>query len=160
MIHPFDSMRRWWNSGGPPASVDADGLSWSNGNGAEHAIKPPEPPWLAQIDKAGLPRNVVYPGCTLGRLVDHAAERYGDATAIVYGEQKWTYRELLAQVQVPTLVMHVRGDLMAPIDAGRQMAAAIPGARFVALPGRNHLFLKHEPAAARFFDEINLFLSK
>ena len=69
-------------------------------------------------------------------------------------------RELLAQVQVPTLVMHVRGDLMAPIDAGRQMAAAIPGARFVALPGRNHLFLKHEPAAARFFDEINLFLSK
>jgi hypothetical protein len=49
---------------------------------------------------------------------------------------------------------------MAPIDAGRQMAAAIPHARFIALPGRNHLFLKHEPAAARFFDEINLFLSK
>jgi pimeloyl-ACP methyl ester carboxylesterase len=66
-------------------------------------------------------------------------------------------RELLPQVQVPTLVMHVRGDLMAPIDAGRQMAAGIPGARFIALPGRNHLFLKHEPAAARFFEEINLF---
>jgi pimeloyl-ACP methyl ester carboxylesterase len=69
-------------------------------------------------------------------------------------------RELLPQVQVPTLVMHVRGDLMAPIDAGRQMAAGIPRARFVALPGQNHLFLKHEPAAARFFDEINLFLDK
>jgi class 3 adenylate cyclase/pimeloyl-ACP methyl ester carboxylesterase len=69
-------------------------------------------------------------------------------------------RELLPQVQVPTLVMHVRGDLMAPIDAGRQMAAAIPGARFIALPGRNHLFLKHEPAAARFFEEIKLFLTR
>jgi class 3 adenylate cyclase/pimeloyl-ACP methyl ester carboxylesterase len=69
-------------------------------------------------------------------------------------------RELLPQVQVQTLVMHVRGDLMAPIDAGRQIAAGIPHARFVALPGRNHLFLKHEPAAARFFDEINLFLAK
>jgi pimeloyl-ACP methyl ester carboxylesterase len=69
-------------------------------------------------------------------------------------------RELLPQVQVPTLVMHVRGDLMARIDAGRQMAAGIPRARFVALPGQNHLFLKHEPAAARFFDEINLFLDK
>ncbi len=69
-------------------------------------------------------------------------------------------RELLPQVQVPTLVMHVRDDLMCPIDAGRQMAAAIPGARFVALPGRNHLFLKNEPAAARFFEEINLFLNK
>jgi len=69
-------------------------------------------------------------------------------------------RELLPQVQVPTLVMHVRGDLVSPIDAGRQMAAGIPGARFIALPGRNHLFLKHEPAAARFFEEINLFLTK
>jgi pimeloyl-ACP methyl ester carboxylesterase len=69
-------------------------------------------------------------------------------------------RELLPQVHVPTLVMHVRGDLICPIEAGRQMAAGIPGARFIALPGRNHLFLKHEPATARFFEEINLFLSK
>jgi class 3 adenylate cyclase/pimeloyl-ACP methyl ester carboxylesterase len=68
-------------------------------------------------------------------------------------------RDLLPQVQVPTLVMHVRGDLMVPIDAGREIAAGIPGARFVALPGRNHLFLKHEPATARFFEEINLFLT-
>ena len=69
-------------------------------------------------------------------------------------------RELLPQVKVPTLVMHVRDDLMVPIDAGRQMAAGIPGAHFVAFPGRNHLFLKHEPATARFLDEINLFLTK
>ena len=69
-------------------------------------------------------------------------------------------RELLPQVQVPTLVMHVRGDLVCPIDADREMAAGIPGARFIALPGRNHLFLKQEPASARFFEEINLFLAK
>ena len=69
-------------------------------------------------------------------------------------------RELLPRVQVPTLAMHVRDDLMIPIDAGRQMAAGIPGAHFIALPGRNHLFLKHEPATARFFEEINLFLTK
>src|ERR1700724_349959 len=48
-------------------------------------------------------------------------------------------RELLPQVRAPTLVMHVRGDLMVPIDAGRQMAAGIPAARFIAFPGRNHL---------------------
>ena len=69
-------------------------------------------------------------------------------------------RELLPRVQVPTLVMHARDDLVVPIDTGRQMAAGIPHARFIALPGRNHLFLKHEPANARFFEEINLFLSK
>jgi pimeloyl-ACP methyl ester carboxylesterase len=69
-------------------------------------------------------------------------------------------RELLPRVQAPTLVMHVRDDLVVPINAGRQIAAGISGARFIALPGRNHLFLKHEPASARFFEEINLFLSK
>ena len=56
--------------------------------------------------------------------------------------------------------MHMRDDLLVPIDAGRQIAAGIPGARFIALPGRNHLFLKHDPAAARFSEEINLFLTK
>jgi pimeloyl-ACP methyl ester carboxylesterase len=67
--------------------------------------------------------------------------------------------DLLAAVQAPTLVMHVRDDLMVPIAAGRQLAAGIPGARFVAFPGRNHLFLEHEPASDRFFEEIRLFLS-
>ena len=68
-------------------------------------------------------------------------------------------RELLPEVAVPTLVMHARGDLLCPIEAGRQMAAGIPGARFVALPGRNHLLREHEPAADRFFEEVRLFLT-
>jgi class 3 adenylate cyclase/pimeloyl-ACP methyl ester carboxylesterase len=67
-------------------------------------------------------------------------------------------RELLPKVTTPTLVMHVRGDACIPVEAGRQMAAGIPGAKFVVLPGQNHLFLKNEPAAARFFEEIKLFL--
>ncbi len=66
--------------------------------------------------------------------------------------------DLLSQVKAPTLVMHVRDDQMVPIEAGRQLAAGIPGARFIALPGRNHLFLEHEPASDRFFEEISLFL--
>jgi pimeloyl-ACP methyl ester carboxylesterase len=66
--------------------------------------------------------------------------------------------ELLSKVKAPTLVMHVRDDQMVPIEAGRQFAAGIPGARFIALPGRNHLFLEHEPASDRFFEEISLFL--
>lgn len=68
-------------------------------------------------------------------------------------------RDLLPQVTVPTLVMHVRGDRVQPIEAGRQMAAGIPGARFVSLPGQNHMFLQYEPAADRFFEELALFLS-
>jgi hypothetical protein len=40
------------------------------------------------------------------------------------------------------------------------MAAGIPGARFIPLQGKNHLFLKHEAACERFFEEIELFLKR
>ncbi len=69
-------------------------------------------------------------------------------------------RDLLAKVSVPTLAMHVRGDLVVPIEVGRELAAGIPGAHFIALQGQNHLFLEHEPASERFFEEIELFLSR
>jgi pimeloyl-ACP methyl ester carboxylesterase len=55
--------------------------------------------------------------------------------------------------------MHVRDDLVTPIEAGRQLAAGIPGARFVAFQGHNHMFLQHEPAFDRFFEEIERFLA-
>jgi pimeloyl-ACP methyl ester carboxylesterase len=54
----------------------------------------------------------------------------------------------------------VRDDQIVPFEAGRQLAAGIPVARFIALPGRNHLFLEHEPASQRFFEEVKLFLSR
>ena len=66
--------------------------------------------------------------------------------------------DLLSEVKAPTLVMHARDDQIVSFEAGRQLAARIPGARFIALPGRNHLFLEHEPASDRFFEEISLFL--
>jgi class 3 adenylate cyclase/pimeloyl-ACP methyl ester carboxylesterase len=67
---------------------------------------------------------------------------------------------LATKIVAPTLVLHARGDLQVPFEAGRQLAAAIPGARFVALHGRNHLLTADEPATARFFEEIELFLAK
>ena len=69
-------------------------------------------------------------------------------------------RPLLAKVKVPTLVMHVRDDAVQPFEAGRKLAAAIPGARFVPLEGRNHVPLEHEVAAKRLFDEVELFLAE
>jgi pimeloyl-ACP methyl ester carboxylesterase len=68
--------------------------------------------------------------------------------------------ELLGKVTAPTLVMHVRSDARVPFDSGRQLASGIPGARFVPLQGQNHLFLEHEPASERFFEEIMLFLGR
>jgi pimeloyl-ACP methyl ester carboxylesterase len=66
---------------------------------------------------------------------------------------------LLAQVSVPTLVMHARNDARVPFDQGRRLAAGIPGARFVSLPSRNHLILENEPAFQRFLQELRTFLA-
>ena len=46
-------------------------------------------------------------------------------------------RDLLANVQVETLVLHRTGDLVR-IGRGHQLAASIPGARMVELEGRDH----------------------
>jgi class 3 adenylate cyclase/pimeloyl-ACP methyl ester carboxylesterase len=68
--------------------------------------------------------------------------------------------DLLARVGVPTLVMHARGDLRQPFEAGRELAAGIPRARFVALQSQNHILLPGEPAAVRFGEELELFLTQ
>jgi class 3 adenylate cyclase len=46
---------------------------------------------------------------------------------------------VLPTIQVPTLVLHRSQDLMVPIESGRYVARHIPGARFVELPGQDHL---------------------
>jgi len=65
---------------------------------------------------------------------------------------------LLARVKVPTLVLNCRNDAVHPFEEGRQLAAAIPGARFVALEGSNHVILESDPAWPRFIEEISNFL--
>lgn len=68
-------------------------------------------------------------------------------------------RHLLPQVRAPTLVMHVRDDARVPIALGREMAASIPNARFVALPGKNHVLLEQDPGGAQFFNELKNFVA-
>lgn len=48
-------------------------------------------------------------------------------------------RAVLPSVRVPTLVMHRSGDVATLVGASRFMAGRIPGARFVELPGDDHL---------------------
>jgi pimeloyl-ACP methyl ester carboxylesterase len=65
---------------------------------------------------------------------------------------------LLSRVTTPTLVLHARDDAAIPHAEGRTLAAGIPGARLVTLDSRNHVLLGHEPAFARFLDEVRGFL--
>lgn len=49
-------------------------------------------------------------------------------------------RDLLARVQTPTLVMHRQGDRAVRFELGRELAAGIPGARFLPMEGRAHFW--------------------
>ncbi|MFC9788282.1 alpha/beta fold hydrolase [Rhodococcus sp. NPDC127528] len=55
--------------------------------------------------------------------------------------------DLLARVAAPTLVVHRRGDRAIPYRAGRELAARIPGARLISLPGNSHFPYVGEAAA-------------
>jgi len=48
-------------------------------------------------------------------------------------------RAILPTIRVPTLVIHRRDDVRVRSQAGRELAATIPGARYVELPGSDHV---------------------
>ena len=69
---------------------------------------------------------------------------------------------LLPKVTVPTLVIHRRGDAIVPFEFGRELAAGIPGARFLPLDGRNHALLSDidAPVMALIGKSVDEFLGR
>jgi pimeloyl-ACP methyl ester carboxylesterase/DNA-binding CsgD family transcriptional regulator len=65
---------------------------------------------------------------------------------------------LLAQLALPTLVLHARGDQMREFGEGRLLASSIAGARLVALESSNHILLEGEQAWAVFLREVEAFV--
>lgn len=65
-------------------------------------------------------------------------------------------RDLLSEIDVPTLVMHRTGDQI-PIERGRALAAGIPGARFVELEGDDHF--SYAGDTRPWFDEVEHFIT-
>lgn len=49
-------------------------------------------------------------------------------------------RPILPTIRIPTLVMHRKGDLQVPVEAGRALASQIPDAKFIEYPGDDHVF--------------------
>lgn len=50
-------------------------------------------------------------------------------------------RDIASKVQVPTLVLHRKGDLIVPVKYGQDIASRLPNARMVLLEGNNHWML-------------------
>jgi class 3 adenylate cyclase len=66
-------------------------------------------------------------------------------------------RPLLRTVSVRTLVVHREGNRLVQLGAGRYWAERIPNAKFVALPGDDHLFYVGDTDAV--VDEVEEFLT-
>lgn len=82
------------------------------------------------------------------------------ATRVLNAHGEVDIRERLAEVDVPTLVVHPRKDAVTRFEHGREIGAGIRGARFVELDSPNHLMLEHEPAWARFREVVDEFLGQ
>jgi pimeloyl-ACP methyl ester carboxylesterase len=68
-------------------------------------------------------------------------------------------RALLGKITAPTLVAHTTMDAVVPFEAGRGIAARIPGARFMAIDSANHLLMEEEPGWAKFLAAAKEFLA-
>jgi class 3 adenylate cyclase len=64
----------------------------------------------------------------------------GAVRAITLLNAQIDVRPILPSIQVPTLVMHRRGDLQVPFEAGRYLAEQIPNAKFIEYSGQDHVF--------------------
>jgi class 3 adenylate cyclase len=71
----------------------------------------------------------------LTRQIRAAATPRSAAAQYEYMVRNLDVRDVLALIQVPTLVLHVRESPMWPLDHGRYLASNIQGARLVELPG-------------------------
>jgi pimeloyl-ACP methyl ester carboxylesterase/DNA-binding winged helix-turn-helix (wHTH) protein len=79
------------------------------------------------------------------------------AVALTQMNAQIDVRHVLPTIQVPTLVLHRTGDRTLLVEEGRYIASLIPRARFVELPGDDHLpFVGDQDA---LLDEIERFLS-
>lgn len=63
----------------------------------------------------------------------------GAAAALIRTNTQIDIRQVLPTIRVPTLIIHRTDDHDAKVEEGRWIAAQIPGARFVELPGEDHL---------------------
>jgi DNA-binding winged helix-turn-helix (wHTH) protein/pimeloyl-ACP methyl ester carboxylesterase len=81
----------------------------------------------------------------------------GAALALTQMNAEIDVRHVLPSVRVPTLVIHRSEDQCLKVEEGRYVARRIPGARYVEMPGRDHLpFVGDQDA---ILDEVEEFLT-
>jgi len=92
----------------------------------------------------------------LGRL-ERSAASPAVARKLIQVSAYADVRSVLPAVHVPTLVLHRRDDTLVPVELGRELAEAIPNAKFVELEGIDNLEFAGD--ADTLLDEVEEFLT-
>src|SRR5271155_3166684 len=96
---------------------------------------------------------------SFGRL-ERATSSPGGIQALFRADYENEARHLLPSIGVPTLIFHRKDDSTIPVACGHDMTQKIPGAKYVELPGEDHLLQALEPELLdRLFDEIEEFIT-
>jgi len=94
-----------------------------------------------------------------GRL-ERASASPGAILALMRADYESDVRHVLPSIRVPTLILHRKDDSTVPVACGRDIAQKVPGAKYVELPGENHLLQALEPDLMdRLLDEIEEFIT-
>jgi len=86
-----------------------------------------------------------------------ASTSHNQLAHLFWLNRKYDIRAVLPNISAPTLVVHLEDNLSIPATHGRYLAASIPQARLVLLPGTDHLFLRNYWAPV--IDEVERFLT-
>jgi pimeloyl-ACP methyl ester carboxylesterase len=74
-----------------------------------------------------------------GARLERASASPGSIEALLRANYEIDVRHILPSIQVPTLIAHRTGDSLVPVEMGRYLAQNIPGAKYVELPGNDHM---------------------
>jgi pimeloyl-ACP methyl ester carboxylesterase len=95
--------------------------------------------WIRSVLKGSLdPWNEDFELARVSRSIDRAYNPNGTARQLIAILAALSRRERLGSVQVPTLVIHGVEDILIPVENGRIVAAAVPGARLIEIEGMGH----------------------
>ena len=90
--------------------------------------------------------------------IERASASPGSILALMRANYDLDVRHVLPSVRVPTLILHRTGDALVPVAAGRYLAEHIPEAKYLEIPGIDHLVVDNETQDI-IADEIEEFLT-
>jgi class 3 adenylate cyclase len=94
----------------------------------------------------------------LGRFERQSASPAA-AEAILLMNKEIDARDILPTIHLPTLVMHRSDDVATAVEGGRYLGRNIPGAKYVELPGENHIPVFERDMLDRIANETEEFLT-